>query len=194
MKPNKAYVITIPRLEQRRKILLDKWNEKVEIEFFYGYDCKDLGIDSNRYVSINAPHLFIGATFYKLFDKLLDTNQDKWLIFEDDAWPTEAWNEFDWNSIDDVDYDMIKLNCPELSDPPWNNTCHLPNDLPEGLINVKKYGSWVGMCAFIITRNGIKRLIEETYIAPIDHIAGHKLNWVVTNPILVGCSGNCSYT
>jgi len=193
MKPNKAYVITIPRLEKRREILLDRWKGKIDIEFFYGFDFKDLNIDFNKYVNVNAPHLCIGATFFKLFDKLLETNEDSWLIFEDDAWPTKAWDEFDWNSLNNTDYDMVKLNCPELCDPPWNNTCYLPSDLQNGLVNVHRFGSWVGMCAFIITRAGIKKLIKDIYIAPIDHIAGHKLNWVVTNPILVGCSGICSY-
>lgn len=178
-KPEKAYVLTIPRLKDRRIKFLENWLDTgLEIEFFYGLDYKDYNIELNNiYLYRNVPHLFIGGSFYNLMSKLLATDKEEWFICEDDATPTFYWHTFNWESISTLDADMLKLYSYELV---ISNAQHTAN-----ILNLKPSGAWIGACAFVITRTGIQKLFERPCFCPFDYLTGTELDWRCTYPNLV---------
>lgn len=180
-----AYVITIPRLINRQNDILSRWKDKVDIEFFTGVDYKDSALDlSLSFTKRIAPHLYIGTSFYMLYKKLLKTNKNMWLIMEDDAYPTEHWNSFDWNSIVSAcdTYEMIKLYTPEIE---RGNIYYKHNNLQPGIKSTKHLG-WIGLCAYIITRRGINKMMNSSFgFAPIDKIITDILHWASVVPNIV---------
>lgn len=187
-KPNKAYVLTIPRLDKRREVFLDNWKYTgVEVEFFYGLDYKDYNIElGNIYLYRNVPHLFIGGSFFYLLNKLLETKDNEWFICEDDAKPTPHWYTYDWSSISTLNVDMLKCYSYELQ---INDILYNSN-----VIDLRPFGAWVGACAFIITRTGIEKLLTSPNYSPFDHLICSVLDWRSTYPnIIIPSAPECSY-
>lgn len=106
-----AYVITIPRLQQRRGIFARNWTDRLKYHWHQGYDFKEIAahVPKNRYAQKAMPQIAVAHSHFSLYDKLLETPEDRWLILEDDAEPTEHWDKIDWNYVQYAPYDVLKF-------------------------------------------------------------------------------------
>lgn len=135
--PGDPWCITIPRLHERRQLFEQNWGS---VNFHVGFDYLDSDVRNllktykkqAMFSTENAAWLAMYFGHLTLWKKLLDSQGDRWVIFEDDACPTG---------------DAFIEPCPE-------------HQLVRYFRAKPKFPSWVGTACYYATRKMLERLVD----------------------------------
>ena len=176
---SKVFVINLIKRTERLAFFSSRYNLQIPIDIFNAVDGKLLDIpkmiDDNVIGRIGASSLnrerdshyqltnegSIGCylSHYNLWKKILELNDDNFLIFEDDT----IFNEI---SLKEINYRLSKI--PKdwdiflLSNP---NSCYTKDKINRKLFKVKRFFL---TNAYIINKKGIRKIFDTNTIFPIN--------------------------